>query len=125
MRLLSILGSFVALSGCVQTRSNVRRLNPPTLYTPPGYTHVVTANGGRTIFVSAQAPVDKDGKVVGVGDFSAQARQVFENIKAALAAALSESRGSVASTSSRRAFRDEASASTRSSFTRRSRTSRL
>ena len=31
-------------------------------------------------------PLDKDGKLVGADDFTAQARQVFENVKAALAA---------------------------------------
>jgi enamine deaminase RidA (YjgF/YER057c/UK114 family) len=62
----------------------VRFLNPATLSTPPGYTHVVEVTGGRTIYISGQVPSDKAGNVVGVGDFAAQTTQVFENLKLAL-----------------------------------------
>jgi len=65
----------------------VRHINPPTLSTPRGYTHVVEATGGRTLYVSGQVAVDREGNLVGAGDVTAQARQVFENLKAALAAA--------------------------------------
>jgi len=82
-----MLGLSVALLACAQSRSNVRRLNPPTLSSPKGYTHVVTVSGGRTIYISGEVAIDKEGKVVGVGDLTAQSRQVFENIKAALTAA--------------------------------------
>jgi enamine deaminase RidA (YjgF/YER057c/UK114 family) len=51
------------------------------------YSHVVVAEGRRTIFVSGQLARDRDGNVVGAGDMRAQIRQVGENIKAALAAA--------------------------------------
>jgi enamine deaminase RidA (YjgF/YER057c/UK114 family) len=37
--------------------------------------------------VSGQVPLDRDGQLVGEGDFEAQARQVFENLQAALDAA--------------------------------------
>lgn len=70
-----------------QTSGSIRRVNPAALYPPNGYTHVVEAKGGRTIYISGQVPSDKDGNVVGVGDFRAQVVQVFENLKAALAAA--------------------------------------
>ncbi len=63
---------------------NVRFLNPPTLATPPGYTHVVTVTNARMIYVAGQVALDPVGNLVGPGDFRAQARQVFENIKAAL-----------------------------------------
>ena len=59
----------------------------PNLSTPRGYSHVVSTSGGRTIYVAGQISMDKDGKVVGVGDLRAQTTQVFENVKAALAAA--------------------------------------
>jgi enamine deaminase RidA (YjgF/YER057c/UK114 family) len=63
-------------------------LNPDTLLTPRGYTHVVTVDGARRlIFVSGQVAVDKAGKLVGAGDLAAQVRQAAENLKAALAAA--------------------------------------
>lgn len=63
----------------------VRYLNPATLSTPPGYTHVVEVRGGRTIYISGQVPLDKAGNVVGAGNFAAQTTQVFENLKLALA----------------------------------------
>jgi len=51
------------------------------------YSHVVTVEGKRLIFVAGQLARDKNGNVVGKGDMGAQIRQVGENIKAALAAA--------------------------------------
>ena len=65
----------------------IKRTNPPTLSKPTGYTHVVEASGGKTVYVSGQIALDKDGKVVGEGDMKAQAEQVFKNLQAALAAA--------------------------------------
>ena len=62
-------------------------INPTELTKPTGYTHVVHAAPGRTIYISGQIAFDKDGKVVGPGDFRAQTIRVFENLKAALAAA--------------------------------------
>src|SRR5947209_6848741 len=69
------------------SRPNVQYLNPPTLSAPTGYTHVVNVHRGRTVYIAGQVSLDKSGNVVGKGDFSAQATQVFENLKAALAAA--------------------------------------
>jgi enamine deaminase RidA (YjgF/YER057c/UK114 family) len=68
--------------------SNIRFLNPDTLYKPPGYSHVVEATGpGRTVYIAGQLGLDKSGNLVGgPGDFRAQAVQTFENLKAALAA---------------------------------------
>lgn len=67
-------------------RPAVRFINPPTLSTPTGYTHVVEARGGRTLYISGQVALDSSGNVVGKGDFAVQATQVFENLKAALQA---------------------------------------
>jgi reactive intermediate/imine deaminase len=64
-----------------------RFLSPDTLPAPFGYSHVVDASGSRIIYVSGQVPLDRDGRLVGEGDFDAQARQVFENLTAALEAA--------------------------------------
>jgi reactive intermediate/imine deaminase len=66
--------------------TNVQYLNPPALSAPTGYTHVVQVHGGRTIYIAGQVALDKSGNVVGKGDFAAQATQVFENLKSALAA---------------------------------------
>jgi enamine deaminase RidA (YjgF/YER057c/UK114 family) len=64
--------------------AEVRFINPDTLAKPPSYTHVVEVVGPcRTIHISGQLGIDRDGNVV--GDFRAQAVQVFENLKAALA----------------------------------------
>jgi reactive intermediate/imine deaminase len=69
------------------SRPNIERMNPPTLSTPTGYTHVVQVHGGRTVYIAGQVAFDKSGNLVGKGDFAAQATQVFENLKLALAAA--------------------------------------
>ncbi|MGE0827564.1 MAG: RidA family protein [Candidatus Binatia bacterium] len=62
-------------------------INPPSIATPRGYTHTVTATGGKMVFISGQVAFDVQGEVVGKGDLRAQARQVYENLKNALAAA--------------------------------------
>jgi enamine deaminase RidA (YjgF/YER057c/UK114 family) len=64
--------------------ADIRFINPETLAKPPSYTHVVEVVGAcRTVHISGQLGIDLDGNVV--GDFRAQAVQVFENLKAALA----------------------------------------
>jgi enamine deaminase RidA (YjgF/YER057c/UK114 family) len=65
----------------------LRFINPPGLSTPTGYTHVVIPQGGRTVFIAGQVANDKSGAVVGKGDFKAQTKQVFENLKIAVEAA--------------------------------------
>jgi reactive intermediate/imine deaminase len=65
----------------------IKRTNPPELSKPTGYTHVVEAAGGKTVYISGQIALDKDGKVVGEGDMKAQAEQVFKNLQAALTSA--------------------------------------
>jgi enamine deaminase RidA (YjgF/YER057c/UK114 family) len=64
-----------------------RYINPLELSVPKQYTHVVVAAAGRTVHVAGQIAYDGAGQVVGKGDLRAQAVQVFENLKAALAAA--------------------------------------
>jgi len=59
-------------------------INPPGLTRPTGYTHVVVSADGRTAYVAGQVAFDSTGKVVGVGDFQAQAEQVFANLRRAL-----------------------------------------
>ena len=66
----------------------VTRINPPTLATPTGYTHIVEVTGpNKTIYISGQIAYDAKGDVVGAGDMKAQAEQVFKNLEAALKAA--------------------------------------
>lgn len=61
--------------------------NPESLEKPPGYTQVVDVAGpARIVFVAGQLGVDKNGAFVGApGDFAAQCRRAFDNLKAALA----------------------------------------
>lgn len=66
--------------------THIQFINPPSLATPPGFTHVVEITGGRTVYISGQIATDQSFRIVGKGDFRVQAQQVFENLKAALAA---------------------------------------
>lgn len=63
-----------------------RLINPDTVHTPiMPYSHAVVA--GKTIYVSAQLPLDEGGELVGAGDATAQAEQVFSNLENVLTAA--------------------------------------
>ena len=64
-----------------------KNVNPDTLLTPRGYSHVVTIEGAQKLaFIAGQVAVDKEGKLVGAGDLTAQIKQVAHNLIAALAA---------------------------------------
>jgi enamine deaminase RidA (YjgF/YER057c/UK114 family) len=60
--------------------------NPPALAPPTGYSHVAEIRGGRLICIAGQVAQDRQGDIVGIGDLAAQAEQVFDNLRAALAA---------------------------------------
>ena len=62
------------------------RLNPAGLSQPRGYSHVVTARGGKTVYVAGQLALDEKGNLVGKGDLKAQAQKAFENLRVALRA---------------------------------------
>jgi 2-iminobutanoate/2-iminopropanoate deaminase len=51
------------------------------------YSHVVTVEGRRLVFMAGQLSRDVSGNVVGKGDMRVQIRQVCENIKTGLTAA--------------------------------------
>ena len=64
------------------TRKNIQ---PEALAAPSRsghtlYSHVVSVEGRRLIFVAGQLARDRAGNVVGKGDMRAQIRQVGENI---------------------------------------------
>ena len=61
-----------------------RYLNPPTLTKPNGYTHVVVAPDGRTVYIAGQVALDSTGQLVGASDFRAQAGRVYQNLRRAL-----------------------------------------
>ena len=68
------------------TTPSIRRINPPELGTPPGYSQVVEVSAGRIIFIAGQTALDSGGKLVGKNDFAVQAAQVFRNLAIALEA---------------------------------------
>ncbi|GAB4190453.1 MAG: hypothetical protein OHK0057_29470 [Thermoflexibacter sp.] len=53
-------------------------INPSGLVTPRGYTHVVTAEGGKTVYIAGQVPTNSQGEVIGKGDLKMQIQQVYE-----------------------------------------------
>ncbi len=65
---------------------SIRRINPPELGDPPGYSQIVDVSTNRLVFIAGQTALDRDGNVVGKNDFAAQAEQVFENLGIALRA---------------------------------------
>jgi enamine deaminase RidA (YjgF/YER057c/UK114 family) len=65
---------------------SIRRINPPELGSPPGYSQVVDVSAGRIIFIAGQTALDQDGNLVGKNDFAVQAAQVFRNLAVALEA---------------------------------------
>jgi 2-iminobutanoate/2-iminopropanoate deaminase len=65
------------------------RSNPDTVTAPMGtYSQAVRVETGDAVWihVSGQIAIDLEGNLVGPGDVRAQTRQVFENLKAILAA---------------------------------------
>lgn len=63
----------------------IRRLQPEGLPPSSLFAPVVAVEGGSLVFIAGQVAQDSSGQLVGVGDFRAQAEQVFENLKIALA----------------------------------------
>jgi enamine deaminase RidA (YjgF/YER057c/UK114 family) len=62
--------------------------NPKELFDPRFFTHTVAVQGGaRLVYVSGQVAYDRDGVVVGKGDFREQCEQVFRSLTHALRAA--------------------------------------
>ncbi len=86
MILLSSLTAFAHAQKADSAAPAIRAVNPAELPKPNGYSHVVEAGAGRTLYISGQLPIDKNGNLVGEGDFGAQAEQVFANLDAALKA---------------------------------------
>jgi enamine deaminase RidA (YjgF/YER057c/UK114 family) len=77
-------GAATGAQAQTQTPSNLRFSNPPGMSSPPGYSHVIEVTGPhRVVYFAGQTGADANGKVG--ADFRAQAVQVFENIKIALA----------------------------------------
>ena len=67
----------------------LERSNPEDVAPPVGtYSHVVKVETGDAVWlhVAGQVALDGNGTIVGVGDLRAQTEQVYENLRAILAA---------------------------------------
>ena len=64
----------------------LRRINPPELAPPTGFSHAVTATGGTLVFLAGQTALDAGGRVV-QADVVGQFDRALANLLAALAAA--------------------------------------
>src|SRR5688572_18476410 len=75
------------VTGKEKHMTTVQHLNPEGLARNPAFSQAVAVSGPcRTIYVGGQDAVDADGNIVGRGDIAAQSRQIFANLKLALAA---------------------------------------
>ena len=72
----------------------IQHINPDSLFPSLqfGFSQVVSTEGGRTIHCAGQTAWDKDMNIICEGDFAAQARAVYENVRIALASAGAEPR---------------------------------
>ena len=67
---------------------NMQIYNPETLGEPLGqYSHITRVKSLEFLFIAGMLSADKDGNIVGAGNFDAQCRQVFGNLEAALKSA--------------------------------------
>jgi enamine deaminase RidA (YjgF/YER057c/UK114 family) len=60
---------------------------PPGLFTGVPYDYAAIARRGSLVFTAGACPLDADGRIVGLNDFEAQARQALENLFVTLNAA--------------------------------------
>ena len=68
--------------------ADINIYNPDALGAPLGqYTHMSRVKASEYLFLAGMLAADKDGNIIGVGDFQAQCAQVFANIEAALKSA--------------------------------------
>jgi reactive intermediate/imine deaminase len=62
-----------------------RQTNPWTWQDALGFSQAWRVDGaGSFVFVAGQGPISADGELVGSGDFEAQVRQTFENLRTVL-----------------------------------------
>jgi enamine deaminase RidA (YjgF/YER057c/UK114 family) len=62
-------------------------INPPELFSPPGFSHVAVAEGQRLVFVAGQVALAQDFTLIGGDDLAAQTRAAMESVEVALKAA--------------------------------------
>jgi enamine deaminase RidA (YjgF/YER057c/UK114 family) len=64
----------------------IERINPPGLARPSGFSHAVSTDADRLVFLAGQTALDADGRIVGDGVVG-QFEQALGNLLKALAAA--------------------------------------
>src|SRR5687768_4913302 len=66
----------------------VQYLKPEGMHLNPAFTQaLILPVGARTLLIGGQNAVDKDGQIVGKGDFGAQSAKAIDNLLLCLAAA--------------------------------------
>ena len=64
----------------------IERINPPELGRPSGFSHAVSTDADRLVFLAGQTALDRDGRIVGDG-VVAQFEKALVNLLTALEAA--------------------------------------
>jgi len=82
--LITVIATVIAADALA---AEVERINPPGLYKHPAYTRVITARGGKIIFMAGQTPSDMNYKCMHPGDYKAQYIAVMDGLKTVLEAA--------------------------------------
>lgn len=82
--LITVIATVIAADALA---AEVERINPPGLYKHPAYTRVITARGGKIIFMAGQTPSDMNYKCMHPGDYKAQYIAVMDGLKMGLEAA--------------------------------------
>jgi enamine deaminase RidA (YjgF/YER057c/UK114 family) len=67
-------------------QKNFHFVKPEGLFNNPRYSHVVTVDKGKLIYLAGEMPLDEKGQLVGKGDFKAQVVRTWDNILLALKA---------------------------------------
>lgn len=68
---------------------SIKRINPTNMYQVKrnNYSQVVTATGGKQVYVAGIVPLDENYQSVGLDDMKTQVKKILDNIEAALEAA--------------------------------------
>ena len=70
--------------------TGIELVRPQTLAAGAPYAYAAVTDPGRMVFTAGACPLDADGGTVAVGDVAGQARQVMDNLVAALEGAGAE-----------------------------------
>jgi reactive intermediate/imine deaminase len=69
--------------------SRVKEIIRPKNFPEPKapFSYGILTEPQKVLFIAGQTPINEKGQIVGINDFEAQAKQVFENMKAVVEAA--------------------------------------